>query len=94
VPTDSPSMDELSALPYLDAVVRETLRVHSPVPSTIRVAMEDDVIPLSTPFVDKNGHTQHGIKYVLKSFCSITVPIVFDILESAKAIRYSFLSLR
>jgi cytochrome P450 len=57
-------MEELSALPYLDAVVRETLRVHSPVPSTIRVAMEDDVIPLNTPFVDKNGKTQHGIRYL------------------------------
>jgi len=62
VPTDNPSMDELSMLPYLDAVVRETLRVHSPVPSTVRVAMEDDVIPLNTPFVDTNGRTQHGIK--------------------------------
>ena len=57
-------MEELSALPYLDAVVRETLRVHSPVPSTIRVAMEDDAIPLNTPFVDKNGKTQHGIRYL------------------------------
>jgi len=62
IPTDSPSMEELSSLPYLDAVVRETLRIHSPVPSSVRVAMEDDIIPLNTPFVDKNGQTQHGIK--------------------------------
>lgn len=56
-------MEELSALPYLDAVVRETLRVHSPVPFTVRVAMKDDVIPLHTPFVDKNGDAQRSIKY-------------------------------
>jgi len=62
VSTDNPSMEDLSALPYLDAVVRETLRVHSPVPSTLRVATKDDVIPLNTPFVDKHGQTQHGIK--------------------------------
>jgi len=62
VPTDNPSMDELSALPYLDTVVRETLRVHSPVPSSVRVAMKDDVIPLNTPFIDKNGLTQHGVR--------------------------------
>jgi Cytochrome P450 len=68
VSTDNPSMDELSALSYLDIVVRETLRVHSPVPSTMRVAMEDDVIPLNTPFVDKNGQIQHGIKYVTITF--------------------------
>jgi len=74
VSTDNPSMDELSALSYLDAVVRETLRVHSPVPSTIRVAMEDDVIPLNTPFVDKNGQTQHGIK--VSKGDTIFVPIL------------------
>jgi len=55
-------MEELSALPYLDAVVRETLRVHSPVPFTVRVAMKDDVIPLHTSFVDKNGDAQRSIK--------------------------------
>lgn len=48
-------MDELSALPYLDAVVRETLRIYSAVPATIRVAMKDDVIPLERPFVDLKG---------------------------------------
>lgn len=61
--TENPSMEELSALPYLDAVVRETLRVHSPVPFTVRVAMKDDVIPLHTSFVDKNGDAQRSIKY-------------------------------
>ncbi|KAH7907839.1 cytochrome P450 [Hygrophoropsis aurantiaca] len=60
--SDTPSMDELSALPYLDGVVRETLRVHSPVPSTIRVAMKDDILPLDTPFTDKNGQVQTEIK--------------------------------
>jgi cytochrome P450 len=74
VPTENPSMDELSALPYLDAFVRETLRVHSPVPSTIRIAMKDDVIPLSTPFVDKNGETQFGIK--VSKGDSIFIPIL------------------
>jgi hypothetical protein len=65
VPTDNPTMDDLSALPFLDAVVRESLRVHSPVPSTVRIATKDDVIPLNTPFVDKNGQTHHGIKCVV-----------------------------
>lgn len=60
--TDTPSMDELNNLRYLDAVVRETLRVHSPVPLSARVAMEDDVIPLETPFVDIDGNTQNVVK--------------------------------
>lgn len=55
-------MDELSALPYLDAIVRETARLYSAVTSTIRVAMKDDVIPLNDPFVDKKGEVHHEFK--------------------------------
>ena len=55
VATDTPTMDELAALPYLDNVAREVLRVHSPVPFTIRTAKQDDVIPLSTPVMDRKG---------------------------------------
>ncbi|KAH9951981.1 cytochrome P450 [Amylocystis lapponica] len=62
VDTDAPDMDQLNALPYLDAVVRETMRVHSPVPSTMRVAARDDVIPLSTPVVDVHGQVHDSIK--------------------------------
>lgn len=61
VPTDNPSMDELNALPYLDAVVRETLRHHSPVPMTSRVAVQDDVIPVAAPFTDRYGRTRDHI---------------------------------
>lgn len=64
VPTDTPSMDTLSSLPYLDAIVRETMRLHAAVPSTIRVADRDDVIPLSEPFVDTRGVRCDSIKYV------------------------------
>jgi len=48
-------MDELNSLSYLDSVVRETLRLHSPVTGTMKVAVKDDVVPLGTPFVDKKG---------------------------------------
>jgi len=62
VETETPSMDELVALPYLEAVVRETLRLHAPVPSTIRIAMKDDILPVDTPFTDKYGVVHNGIK--------------------------------
>ena len=55
IPSDEPSMDELNALPFLDAVVRETMRLHGVVPFTNRKAMQDDVIPFAEPFVDKKG---------------------------------------
>lgn len=62
IPTDTPSMEQLSDLSYLDAVVREALRIHSPAPSTTREAMKDDLIPLEKPFIDKEGVTQTAIK--------------------------------
>ncbi|TDL20680.1 cytochrome P450 [Rickenella mellea] len=61
VTTDTPEMAELDALPYLDAVVRETLRLHAAVPSTIREAVVDDVIPLSEPFKDRKGQLRYEI---------------------------------
>ncbi|KAH6919107.1 cytochrome P450 [Coprinopsis sp. MPI-PUGE-AT-0042] len=61
VSSDNPSMDELNALPYLDAVVRETLRVHPPVASTLRVAVKDDILPLSTPYTDVNGDAHTSV---------------------------------
>jgi len=74
VPTDTPSMDELQALPFLDAVVRETLRFHPAVPATSRVAMKDDVIPLNEPFVDKHGKLRSEIP--MRKGESIFIPIV------------------
>ncbi|KAJ3878890.1 cytochrome P450 [Lentinula edodes] len=55
VPTAMPSADELNALPYLDAFVRETLRLHSPITTLNRVATQDDIIPLTHSFTDRNG---------------------------------------
>lgn len=55
-------MDELNALPFLDAVVRETLRLHPPIPATWRYAVEDDVLPLEKSVVDKSGNIHHELK--------------------------------
>ena len=60
-------MDELNALPYLDHVVRETMRLHPPVPSTMRVAIQDDVMPLEQPVKDADGNIHEYIKSV--RFC-------------------------
>ncbi|KAJ3890390.1 cytochrome P450 [Lentinula edodes] len=53
--TEHLTMEDLNSLPYLDAVVKETLRFHSPAPETARVAVKDDILPLNTPVTDKNG---------------------------------------
>ncbi|KAG8908285.1 hypothetical protein FRB99_007818 [Tulasnella sp. 403] len=72
--SDEPTMDELNALPYLDAIIREHLRVNSVAISTLRCAGKDDVVPLSTPFVDRNG-VEHTEFRILKGE-SIFIPIM------------------
>ncbi|KAK1234630.1 hypothetical protein PQX77_002169, partial [Marasmius sp. AFHP31] len=67
-------MDQLNALPYLDAVVRETLRLLAPVQATIREATRDDVIPLSQPFVDQYGQ-KHDVLEIKKGQ-SVSIPII------------------
>jgi cytochrome P450 len=62
VPTDQPTMEELNALPYLESFVKEALRLYSPVPGTSRVALKDDVIPLSVPIQDTQGNTLREIR--------------------------------
>uniref|UniRef100_P9WEI2 Cytochrome P450 monooxygenase claW n=1 Tax=Ampulloclitocybe clavipes TaxID=56467 RepID=CLAW_AMPCV len=52
-----PTWEELTnGLPYLDAVVHEILRLHAPLDETIRVAANDDVIPLGTPLQTASGN--------------------------------------
>jgi len=74
VPTDTPSMDALMALPYLDSVCRETLRIHPPVPMAGRVAQKEDMIPLETTFLDVKGRTQDYIRVTKGDF--VLLPIV------------------
>ncbi|KAI5118708.1 hypothetical protein M0805_004508 [Coniferiporia weirii] len=47
--------DALHALPYLDAVCRETLRLHPPVYMLHRTTNRDVVLPLSMPVLSVNG---------------------------------------
>ncbi|KAI6100627.1 cytochrome P450, partial [Pisolithus sp. B1] len=59
---EEPTYDQQQhSLPYLDAVVHETLRVHPPVTDLFRVAAEDDVIPLSEPVVTQSGKVVNSI---------------------------------
>ncbi|KAA1468825.1 cytochrome P450 [Dentipellis sp. KUC8613] len=72
-PSDNPTMDEVNSLPYLDAVVRESLRLYPPVPATSRVAAEDDVIPLEEPVTGRDGVTRKEFRISKGDW--LTIPI-------------------
>ncbi|KAF9530906.1 cytochrome P450 [Crepidotus variabilis] len=74
--TSDPTFDQLSAtLPYLDAVVQEVLRLHSPVTQNTRVAAEDDVIPFTNPVTTATGETI--TRLVIPKGASVLSPISY-----------------
>ncbi|TFY80206.1 hypothetical protein EWM64_g3801 [Hericium alpestre] len=60
--TDAPTMNELNTLPYLDAVMREALRVDGPVSGSEPVACEDCIIPVDSEYLDKYGKVRREIR--------------------------------
>jgi cytochrome P450 len=66
-------MGSVDKLPYLNAVVQETLRLCPPAHSTIRVAREDDVIPLSYPIKLRDGSVTHEVPVRKGTFVHIPI---------------------
>ncbi|KAF8501304.1 cytochrome P450 [Hysterangium stoloniferum] len=46
---------DFDSMPYLLAVIKETLRFHAPLPQTFRIAGGNETIPFSTPLRTKDG---------------------------------------
>ncbi|KAF5382135.1 hypothetical protein D9615_004306 [Tricholomella constricta] len=55
------SYDALVALPFMDAVLRETMRLYPPVSTVIRTTRQDIVLPLSAPITGLDGREMHSI---------------------------------
>ncbi|KAL0952692.1 hypothetical protein HGRIS_006931 [Hohenbuehelia grisea] len=61
IPTMPPSSDDLARLTFVDAIVKETLRMFPPLPKIERVATRDTAIPLKKPVVGTDGSLIHEI---------------------------------
>ncbi|KAG0695944.1 cytochrome P450 [Suillus ampliporus] len=69
-----PTYDQLKVnLPYLDAVVHEILRLHPAIPEFNRLAIADDVIPLSEPVRAASGEMTDRISVAKGTLISISV---------------------
>lgn len=73
VPSDTPNMDDLNALPYLEWVVRESLRLYSPIANSFRIATRDTEIPVGKPFTDRYGRQVDRIR--IRKDQGIFIPI-------------------
>ncbi|CAK5266464.1 unnamed protein product [Mycena citricolor] len=73
IPTDTPTMDELDALQFLDNVLRETMRLYAPAVSGQRAASRDDVLPLSKPYVDRQGVRHESLPIRKGQLCTIPI---------------------
>jgi cytochrome P450 len=80
IPTNTPSHEEFTTLPYLDAIARETLRAYPPIPAIARVAGEDCVVHLSEPRIDVNGKKHGEILCMERSY----TPLPGDILTCSR----------
>ncbi|KAI0642657.1 cytochrome P450 [Trametes meyenii] len=72
-PEVSAFLERVTQLPYLDAVVRESLRLYAPITTTMRVANAADVIPVSAPVVDRRGRQFSEIR--VRKGDIISIPI-------------------
>jgi cytochrome P450 len=62
--------EDIQKLEFLDAVVKEGLRLHPPSPQTERVVLRDDVIPLSTPIKGADGKMINFVRVKKDQVCT------------------------
>ncbi|KAG5720223.1 Cytochrome P450 4d8 [Termitomyces sp. T112] len=73
------SYDELMSLPLMDAVCRETLRLHPPITFVTRVATKDYILPLSVPIEGLDNRNMKSIFVPAGTKLFVSIPqTVYD----------------
>jgi hypothetical protein len=85
---ERPSMDTLAKMPYMDAVVRETLRLYAPVAAMAKTVMQHGVLPTENKWVDRKGKMRDGVQYVISVISDIAHKQVMQRYQG----RYDFYS--
>ncbi|KAJ7584778.1 cytochrome P450 [Mycena floridula] len=65
--------NELTTLPYLDAVCRETLRLYPPVSQIVKTANQDTVLPLSSPMRGVDGSELNEIFVPKDTYINVSI---------------------
>ncbi|ODN97340.1 hypothetical protein L198_03903 [Cryptococcus wingfieldii CBS 7118] len=74
VSEDRPSLDTLNTLPYMEAVVHESLRISPPASFTLREATQDAILPLANPVTGNDGKVMHEV--AVDKGTSIFIPVI------------------
>ena len=64
--TNDPTMDQLKALPYLDMVIRESLRLYAPAFASSRFVVKEAVLPM------KDGSSIACVPHTLLKLSSVS----------------------
>ncbi|KAJ7584809.1 cytochrome P450 [Mycena floridula] len=67
------SYNELTTLPYLDAICRETLRLYPPSSQIIKIANQDTVLPLSVPIRAVDGSELNEIFIPKNTYINVSI---------------------
>ena len=76
-----PVLEDFTNMPYLDGCIKESLRLFPPVPTDIRVSVNDDVLPDGTKIVS-------GTRIIYENYVIGRLPSLWKDVDAMKPERW------